>query len=240
MKMKIGLASALILGLLFTTAAGAMGALERTTLEAKSISKHHHKYSDQGHFMDDLAKALEMDSQTLKQELKSGKTLREVASARGIDQSSLLKKLESQINERLDQSVKEGKLTLEKGELIKTRLPDKLSKLLNKKWDQKYNDHHKGSKKELFKGVREQIQSTLDLTPDTLRAEFKSGKSLAQIAQEKGINPNELASQIQETVEENLEQLVKENKVSAEEEQEIRQKLPERIEKMMQRVHKEK
>lgn len=70
----------------------------------------------------DIASILGMTPQELKQELKSGKTLEQIASEKGLSLEQLKEKWLAEKKAELDQRVSEGKLTAEKAQEILSRL----------------------------------------------------------------------------------------------------------------------
>jgi translation elongation factor EF-G len=86
--------------------AGAVSASTGTTANANAQPKH--KGGGEA-----IAQILGLDSQTLGQELKSGKTLAQIAAAKGIDTDTLKQKLESNLNDRLDKAIANGKFMVD-------------------------------------------------------------------------------------------------------------------------------
>lgn len=66
-----------------------------------------------------------------------------------------------------------------------------------------------------------------------LKEQLKSGKTLAQIAQDKGIAKDKLVSDVQSIMKANLDKAVKDNKVTAGKATQIKSKLPQMIERMV-------
>ena len=90
-----------------------------------------------------------------------------------------------------------------------------------------------GSKGKAWAGVWRQIPAMLGMDASQLKEQLKSGKALAQIAEDKGIAKTELIAKLKAAMESNIDQAVKEQKLTAEKAAEIKGKLPEKIEKMI-------
>ncbi len=85
-------------------------------------------------FMGDggLATFLGIDSETLRSELAGGSTLAEVAAAHGKSRDELKAFLTSEINERLDQAVSEGRLTQERADEMKAKHAEDLDAMIDR------------------------------------------------------------------------------------------------------------
>ena len=75
-----------------------------------------------------------MDANALSQELKSGKTLAQIAAAKGIDANTLTAKLQAAFNARIDKAVVNGKLTEDKAVTMKSKTAAKATSVINKSW----------------------------------------------------------------------------------------------------------
>lgn len=210
--------------------AGAVYASTGSTTNANAQSKH--KGGGEA-----IAQILGMDAQSLGQELKSGKTLAQIAADKGIDTDTLKQKLQSNLNDRLDKAVANGKLTAEKAEQIKTQEADKLDKKINEPWT---GQKEKGKHGFDNKGMAQTLQSVLGLDAAQLKEQFKSGKSLAQIATDKGISQDDLKAKLQAAMEAHIDQAVKDQKLTADQAAQMKSKLPEKMDKIINQAHTKK
>lgn len=186
----------------------------------------------------EFAGILGMDANVLGQELRSGKTLAQIAATQGIDANTLTQKLQTAFNDRIDKAVENGKLTADKAAVMKTKTAAKAASIINKTW----TGHKEGIGKEnVFKNVWQQIPALLgNMDAGQLKAQIQTGKSLAQIAQDKGIAKDKLVSDLQSIMKANLNQAVKDKKITADQATQIESKLPQMIERMVTRVHNNK
>lgn len=188
-----------------------------------------------------IAQIFGMDSQSLGQELKSGNTLAQIAADQGMDTKALKQELESTLNERLDKAVAEGKLTADKEVQIKAQGVDKFDAKINQPWTgQKgkrgFNDDM--GQHSFNKGMNNQtLQSVLGLDVDQLKEQLKGGKSLEQIAADKGISKDDLTAKFQAAMEANIDQAIKDQKMTADQATQMKAKLPERIDRMITQTH---
>ncbi|MGB9867582.1 MAG: hypothetical protein ACPLPR_06735 [Bacillota bacterium] len=77
-----------------------------------------------GNFCNELAGALGMTWQELMNELKAGKTLEEIAKAKGLTLDQLKDKWLASVQAALDQKVQEGKLTSDQAEQVLSKLKE--------------------------------------------------------------------------------------------------------------------
>lgn len=181
----------------------------------------------------EFAGILGMGANALGQELKSGKTLAQIATAKGMDAKTLTEKLQATFDDRIDKAVANGKLTADKAVTMKAKTAAKAASVINKSWTGHKGEAGEGS---VFKNVRQQIPALLGMDATQLKEQLKSGKTLAQIAQDKGIAKDKLISNMQSIMKANLDQAVKDKKVTADKATQIESKLPQMIERMVTRV----
>ncbi|MBX3284625.1 MAG: hypothetical protein R2746_14980 [Acidimicrobiales bacterium] len=83
------------------------------------------------------AEAIGITPKELATELKAGKSIAEVAEAKGVPVSKVTDALVAKGTARIDQAVADGKLTAERAEKAKARLPKLADRIVN---------HHKGDR----------------------------------------------------------------------------------------------
>jgi len=72
-----------------------------------------------------------IDRETLRQELRSGKTIAEIATDHGVQPQAVIDALVAAANKRLDAAVANGRITAERAAKIKERLPDRIARIVN-------------------------------------------------------------------------------------------------------------
>ncbi len=82
------------------------------------------------------ADLLGLQRQELKAELQAGKSLKDIAAAKGIDSAKFAKDLESALTVKIDKKVQDGKINSEQAAALKTKLSKQIQNDLDKKWDQ--------------------------------------------------------------------------------------------------------
>ncbi|MBW4840410.1 MAG: hypothetical protein KZY74_13535 [Paenibacillaceae bacterium] len=105
---------------------------------SQTDTKHHHPHGHHfrgGHILTDTAELLGIEPKALVVQLKQGKTLLQIVQAqKGWSEDEYLKKLTESANRNIDQALAEGKIDKEKADKIKSKLPEKLKKVINRSW----------------------------------------------------------------------------------------------------------
>lgn len=165
--------------------------------------------------LDEAASILGMKTEDLKAALKKDKSIVQVAKEKGISEADLSTKLIAIRSAKIDEAVKSGKLDAAKAEQIKSRMSEHLNHMLNHKGLAKdKGKHHKG------KGGMyppEQVASMLGMKKDELIAELKKGKSLAEVAQSKGISREQLIQKIKDEMTPKIERIIDHKKTKDDE-----------------------
>ncbi|WP_166239684.1 SHOCT domain-containing protein [Paenibacillus turpanensis] len=139
---------------------------------------------------EELATALGVTADELAEAVKSGKTLAAIAAEKGVDTQVVIDLLVKGRTEKLDEQLAAGKLTQEQYDEFKAQLTDSVTKMVNgESTGAGFGfgggmGHHGG--KGLMKS--EELAAALGVTADELAEAVKSGKTLAAIAAEKGVD----------------------------------------------------
>jgi F0F1-type ATP synthase delta subunit len=182
--------------------------------------------------IEEVLKRLGLDETELKSAWESGKTLLEFAESKGITKEKLVQTFKDVITEKLDELLKDGKITeTEKENLLKdidSRIEDFIT---NTPPFGKGNGIGRGKPpidkipgeppihKGFFfngKGIMEDVLTKLNLSLDEFQTAVKEGKSLLEFAESKGITKEKLVTVVKEVVTNKVEQLVKDGKMTEE------------------------
>ncbi|NOV01668.1 hypothetical protein [Paenibacillus planticolens] len=163
----------------------------------------------------DFAAVLGIDQSVLKEEIKQGKTLVQIAQDKAnLTEDELLAKLTEAETKKIDDALAAGKIKQEQADKMKSTLADRLKKIIQSK-----------PRTMNFKGVpapgrsggmmpggmfgnSAEIASILGITENELNTERKSGKSLAEIAQDKGITEDQLIAKLKDQLTDELKSFV--------------------------------
>lgn len=189
---------------------------------------------------DTFSQLLNMQPAELAAELKAGKSLQEIATAKGIDTAELAKNLQNAFTAKIDEAVKNGKLNQEQAAKMKAAVPEKVQAIITQKGHPGMKGQRSHGAVKGFKGINTQIQTLLGMDAATLKAELKKGKSLEEIAKEKGVSKDSLVATIKSSIESNLDQSVKDQKITAEQAAKIKENLPKKIDAIVTRKYGDK
>ena len=206
----------LILGLL-TTAAPALYAATTNDGSTSTTAKIVKTYRGFGkHFgrafggmKDSLAKFLGIDVSTLINARHSGKTLAQIAKEQGKTEEQLVNFLVEQKTAKINQLVKDGKITKSQADLILKNITERTKQRINSTALGPKGIGHRG-----FGIGPDEIASFLGIDVNTLRSERQSGKTLVEIAKAKGKSETDLINFIVTRQKEKINQLVKDGKIT--------------------------
>ncbi|MNO82773.1 hypothetical protein D3C76_740570 [compost metagenome] len=122
---------ALLLTLGFTPAGSASAHSQLDQFEPQ----HHRGHFRGGHIIKDTADLTGIDTKTIVEEMKQGKTLQQIVQTnKGWTEDEYVKKLTETVSRNIDKALSEGKIDAAKAKQIKAELPDKLKKIVNRTW----------------------------------------------------------------------------------------------------------
>lgn len=171
----------------------------QTEIPAEKLHEVHSDWHEQhekracmikGTLMNHASALLGIDQKTLIQ-LQKDKTLKEIAADKGISEKEFIAKLQAMYSKEIDQAAANGKLNRSQAANIKKNLEKKLTFIINHKADGKFQRKHRF----MMVGLKN-MAGIIGITEDQLRNELKAGKSLAEIAESKGISKEELVNKI--------------------------------------------
>ena len=169
-----------------------------------------------GNIMTALASDLKLTTSTLQSDLKSGKTIAEIAAAQGVSTSSLISELESTLQSQLAQAQASGKISSAVESKMASRIDTQVTDFVNgtmppmmhggKPWGPGMGEHN---------NMMTALASDLKLTTSTLQSDLKSGKTIAEIASAQGVSTSSLISELESTLQSQLAQAQASGKISS-------------------------
>jgi ribosomal protein S13 len=161
----------------------------------------------------DFATILGIDQTVLKDEIKQGKTMLQIAQEKaGMTEDGLLQKLTEAETIKIDEALSAGKITQEQADKMKSGLANRLKKVVEAKPKvggfQGKTQTHIGIPARGAWGNVDEIATLLGLTKEEVAAQQKVGKSLAEIAQEKGITEDQLIAKLKDNMTDELKKFV--------------------------------
>ncbi|KEQ23167.1 hypothetical protein [Paenibacillus tyrfis] len=209
-------------GLYYTQAYAATTTTESGTTADNAQQGHGHEKFGKGGFgreehsfrggvniLKETATLLNLDEKTLMDELKQNKTLAQVAQEKGgLTEDALIQKLTDTETKAIDDAVSAGKITQDQADKRKSGLADQLKKAVTATKPQ--GQHGEKGERGAFgmMGNPENLTKILGITQQELTDAMKAGKSLSEIAQDKGISRDQLISQIKSNLDDAIGKFV--------------------------------
>jgi hypothetical protein len=157
--------------------------------------------------------------------------LNDAAKRLNVSPEKLSAALKGAFSDRLDAAVKAGRLTQQQADAIKQRLAQK-GGLPFFGGAHRFGGPHGGA----FFGGLDAAANYLGLTDQQLGDQLRSGKSLAQVAKEKGKSVDGLKGAIRDSVKSRLDQAVNDKRITKDEEDRILRKLDSRLDDIVNRM----
>jgi predicted DNA-binding protein YlxM (UPF0122 family) len=155
---------------------------------------HGRGWGDAQEILETVAEVLGLTPEDLTSELQSGKTLGEVAEAEGVDTQAIVDAVYAQVAETLQQAVEDGRLTQEQADQILERLAECDGEQLRclglpfgPGLGARSGSRMGGGWWGPWGGL-DAAAEVLGMDSDELMAELRDGKTLAEIAEEKGVD----------------------------------------------------
>jgi len=141
--------------------------------------------------------------------LEAGQTFAEIAEGAGIDPQAIVDAAVAEAESRLQEAVGEGRLTEERMEQMLDRLAEELPERLEQPW-QPVGPMGGGFGQfgEGFWTTYDEVAEALGLTPEALFSELHGGKTLAEIAEEQGVEMEAVRDAMEAARSELMEQAI--------------------------------
>lgn len=170
-----------------------------------------------------IADELDITLNELQSEIKSGKTIEEIAKEKNVSVEKLTEAIITKISVKLDQSLENGSITEEQKTNILERLEANINNMLsnncnsiehNNFKDRKNNHGCSGIK--LHETIRDTIAEELGLTSDELRSQILSGKTIEEMAKEQNVSLEDLTMKLKKSLTAQIEQMVENGTITEE------------------------
>ncbi|MFD2613850.1 hypothetical protein [Paenibacillus gansuensis] len=177
--------------------------------------EHHHRDGKGWHrgFNEELLRALKTDEAGLKAQLKAGKSLAEIAQAKGVSRAELKDIMTRAFDQRLNQK--------------KQRFYANLDRIIDAKGGMF------GGGKRMMRFDFTAAGTVLGMQESEVHEALRAGKTLAELAKEKGIDPQKLIDAQVKDMSEKVNEKVKSGKLTQTEADQLKAKLTEHITDMV-------
>ncbi|HJV46237.1 MAG TPA: hypothetical protein VJ824_11020 [Bacillota bacterium] len=186
-------------------AASSTTATTDTTSTQQKMGQHQHKgpFDNQ-----ELLTLLNIDANTLQQDLKDGKSLADIAAVQGVDEQKVIDLFMTQFSQHIDQEVQSGKLTQDEATQKKADMQTKAKEIVENKGGFGHGGPGGFRGHDGMGGPIGDAASVLGVDQQQLFTQLKAGKTLVQIAQDKGINEQDLIDKLLQKDKERITKMV--------------------------------
>jgi hypothetical protein len=151
-----------------------------------------HRHFDHPHArLSVAAEAIGIPTAELKAQLLAGKTIAQVAEAKGVDVQKVIDALVADATTMLNNAVDNGRITREQADARIAELPEHMTNFVNRTPPADGEGHGPKGPGRPGPGIKasaEAVAKALGMTPEELKAGHEAGKSIATMATEKGID----------------------------------------------------
>lgn len=206
---------ALILAATAVTATTVVGAgtfayAQTTGTAPPSTAEGHKPRGPHADMLGAAAKALGMSTDDLKTALEGGKTIAQVAQDKGVDVNTVIAAVTDAVNASIDQAVTDGKLTADQATQEKQEATERVTEFVNNTRPPKGQRGPGGP--EGRRGPRTDVLAAaagaLNMSADDLKSATQGGKTIAQVAQEKGVDVNTVIAAVADAIAKDIDAAV--------------------------------
>ena len=156
-----------------------------------------------------VADALGLTEDEVVDALEGGRTVAELAEEQDVELAAVVDAVLAETEVRLDEAVESGRLTEERKTQILERLADELPQRFAEPWEPRgpqggpFGQLHEG-----FWSRYDAVAEALGLTPQELFSELHGGKTIAEVAEERGVDADEIREALEEARAEMMEERI--------------------------------
>jgi urease gamma subunit len=175
-----------------------------------------------GQKLDAAAQALDLSAEDLRERLRDGKTLAQVAQEQNVDVQTVIDAMAAAASAHIDEEVQEGDLTAEEANERKANLEERITRLVNEGPQRRGGPRGHGPKLDA-------AAQALGISAEDLREQLRDGKTIAQVAQDRNVDVQTVINAMVAEATARVDEKVQEGELTAEEANEKKANLEERI-----------
>jgi plasmid maintenance system antidote protein VapI len=153
--------------------------------------------------VEEAAEILGLQTDKVRQSLKDGKSLLDLAKEQGLSEADFTSRLLAVRNSKVDEALKSGKITKEKADKVKAKMQEHISFMINSRNLQELHskDQKKSSQHEERRMMSpEKLAAIIGIPEDKLVEQLKAGKSITEIAEAQGMTKQQLVAKIKDNL----------------------------------------
>jgi uncharacterized protein YidB (DUF937 family) len=181
-----------------------------------------------------MAEALGMTTEELQDALQDGQSVAEVAEAQGVDLDTVVDAVLAEIEERLDTLVENGRLTQEQADERLENARERVTERMNQ--TRTPGDRNGSDRPDMPPPPRAHLETmaeALGMTTEELVSELQDGKTVAEVAEAQGVDLDTVVDAVLAEIEERLDTLVEEGRLTQEQADERLENARERVTERM-------
>jgi hypothetical protein len=153
--------------------------------------------------VEEAAEILGLQVDKVKQSLRDGKSLLDLAKEQGLSEADFTNRLLAVRNTKIDEAIKSGNITKEKADKVKAKMQEHISFMIHSKNLQEY--HSRDDKKSSQLDERRmmspgKLAAIIGIPEDRLVEQLKAGKSITEIAEAQGMTKQQLIAKIKDNL----------------------------------------
>jgi uncharacterized protein (DUF433 family) len=166
----------------------------------------------------------------LRNQVRGGKTVGQIATEHGVDPSTVVNAIVVALTQQIDQKAAAGTTDAGSADQAKQKLPDVANRFVN---ETKQRRGHR-----ILKDAVQAAAKEIGVSVNELKDARNSGKSIAQVAKDHNKSVDDVVDAVVKAATSDIDQAVKDGKLDAQNADQIKQKLPDRVKRLVNREPK--
>jgi uncharacterized protein (DUF433 family) len=166
----------------------------------------------------------------LRNQVRGGKTVGQIATEHGVDPSTVVNAIVVALTQQIDQKAAAGTIDAGRADQAKQKLPDVANRFVN---ETKQRRGHR-----ILKDAVQAAAKEIGVSVNELKDARNSGKSIAQVAKDHNKSVDDVVDAVVKAATSDIDQAVKDGKLDAQNADQIKQKLPDRVKQLVNREPK--
>jgi ribosomal protein S20 len=180
------------------------------------------------------ATTIGVSPQDLASQIRGGKTVAAVATEHSVDPANVVNAVVAALTQQIDQAAAQGKIDANRAEQAKQKLPNVANRFVNE------TKSKQGQGRAILKDAANAAAKEIGVSVADLKQARKDGKSIAQVAQDHNKSVDDVVNAVVKQATSDIDQAVKDGKLDSKKADQIKQKLPDRAKKLVNREPKQR
>ncbi len=195
--------------------AAAIGVLAVTLVSARPHGEGGERRGHGHGLGEEIAELVGTDSATLRESLKEGQTLAQIAESNGVDAQTVIDALVGTANERIAAAVEAGKLSEAEAEQKRVEIEERVTTFVHEGGGFKWGKHGKLGHHKWGGGAKlAELAELAGTDVDGLKTALGEGQTLAEIAESNGVDPQTVIAALVEAAHARIDGAVAAGKLS--------------------------